>query len=78
VWSETDSLLIRLADELHETSHIPDSLWAEVEEHWEHNQLIEFVMPIGLYYAVSFSANAFEVDLEDIARRFPDDTETKV
>jgi len=76
-WSETDSLLIRLADELHGTSHVSDALWTELEEHWEPPQLIEFVMPIGLYHAVSFSANAFEVDFEDIAARFPDDTETK-
>ena len=72
VWSETDSLLIRLADELHETTKVSDTLWDELEDHWEPDQLIELVMLIGLYHAVSFTANAFEVELEAIAERFPD------
>jgi len=77
-WSETDSLLIRLADELHETTGVSDELWTELETHWDSDQLIELVMLIGLYHAVSFTANAFEVELEDIAKRFPDDPDSTV
>jgi alkylhydroperoxidase family enzyme len=73
VWSETDALLIRLADELHTTARVSDSLWADLDAHWEPAQLIEFVMVIGLYHAVSFTANAFEVELEPIAEQFPED-----
>jgi len=77
-WSETDSLLIQLADELHETAGVSDELWTELEDNWEPDQLIELVMLIGLYHAVSFTANAFEVELEDIAKRFPDDPDSTV
>lgn len=75
-WSETDALLIQLADELHETARISDDLWTNLETYWDSDQLIELVMLIGLYHAVSFTANAFEVEPEPVAERFPDNSKS--
>jgi alkylhydroperoxidase family enzyme len=76
VWWATDALLVRLADELHTTARVSDGLWADLTAHWEPAQLIEFVMVIGLYHAVSFTATAFEVKLEPVAEQFPGDETT--
>src|SRR3954452_19877820 len=38
-WSERDALLIRLADELHDTSTVSDALWAQLAELFGDDQL---------------------------------------
>lgn len=70
-WSQQDGLLIRLADELHDTAHVSDDLWESLTEHWEPPQLIEFVAVAGFYHTVSFMINAAGIELEDWAARFP-------
>src|SRR5687767_5398118 len=34
-WDEADRLLIRLADELHDTAQLPDALWNELAARWQ-------------------------------------------
>ena len=42
---------------------------------WRRNgnrpELVELVATVGFYHLVSFTANAFGVELEDYAERFP-------
>ena len=70
-WSERESLLIRLADELHATGTVSDELWSRLAAGWEPDQLIELVAVAGFYHLVSFLANATGVELEEVAERFP-------
>ena len=70
-WSQQDGLLIHLADELHDTSHVSDDLWESLAKHWEPPQLIEFIAVVGFYHTVSFMINAAGIELEDWAPRFP-------
>jgi alkylhydroperoxidase family enzyme len=70
-WSREDGLVIRLADQLHDTSHVEDSLWRELAAHFAPEQLIELVMLAGLYHAVSFVVNACGVQSEAFAPGFP-------
>lgn len=70
-WSADEKLIIRLADLLHQTSHVDDVLWAELKGVFRDDQLIELVMLAGLYHAVSFSVNALQVPNEALAPRFP-------
>ena len=71
-WSEAERTLIRLADELHDTSRISDALWAELRKHWSEAQLVELVVLAGFYHTISFVVNGLGVELESHAARFPD------
>ena len=70
-WNGEDTLVIRLADQLHATSRVDDALWSELSAHFTAEQLIELVMLAGLYHAVSFLINACGVEHEADAPRFP-------
>ena len=71
VWTERQSLLVRLVDELHDTNAVSDALWEALREAWTPAQLVELVALVGQYHAVSFFTNAFELACEDFAERFP-------
>lgn len=71
VWSERQRLLVRLADELHETATVSEPLWAELARHWDDGQLIELIATAGFYHLVSFTANAAAVASEPYGERFP-------
>jgi alkylhydroperoxidase family enzyme len=70
-WSAEDRLVIRLADQLHETSRVEDSLWSELAAHFAPEQLVELIMLAGLYHAVSYMINAAGVQHEAFAPRYP-------
>jgi 4-carboxymuconolactone decarboxylase len=70
-WSARQSLLVRLADELHDHASVSDELWGELAQNWEPPELIELIALAGFYHLVSFAANAARVGLEDGAERFP-------
>lgn len=71
-WSERQSLLVRLADELHEEAAISDSLWERLMAVWSEEELIELIATAGFYHLVSFLANGARVGLEQAGARFPD------
>jgi alkylhydroperoxidase family enzyme len=71
VWSEDDRLLLRLADELHETAHVSDALWAALAGRWNPAQLLELVLVVGWYHAIAFLVNATRVEREAWAPAFP-------
>ena len=70
-WSVEERFVIRLADQLHATSGVSEELWEEVSAAFSPAQLIELVMLAGLYHAVSFMVNAFGVQHEASAPKFP-------
>jgi alkylhydroperoxidase family enzyme len=70
-WSLEDRLVIRLADQLHETNRADDVLWKEMSAHFGPDQLVELIMLAGLYHAVSYMVNATGVQHEAFAPRFP-------
>ena len=71
VWSDRQRRLVQLADELHDTATVSESLWAKLSGHWDSAQLIELVATAGFYHLVSFTANATGVRPEPYAERFP-------
>ena len=70
-WSPEDRLVIRLADQLHDTNHVDDVLWTELAGHFSPEQLIELIMLAGLYHAVSYLINGIRIAQETFAPRFP-------
>jgi alkylhydroperoxidase family enzyme len=71
VWSDRQRLLVRLADELHDTATVSEELWVALAAHWDAAQLIELIAIAGFYHLVSFTANATGVQAEAYAERFP-------
>jgi 4-carboxymuconolactone decarboxylase len=71
VWSARQALLIRLADELHDTARVSDALWTELSQHWSEAQILELLLIVGFYHFVSFTVNAVGVGGEPWAARFP-------
>ncbi len=70
-WTETDRLLIRMVDELHDSGRLADDLWASMVSRWSSEQLLELLVLAGWYHAISFVANGVQVPLEQWALRFP-------
>jgi 4-carboxymuconolactone decarboxylase len=70
-WRVEDWLVIRLADQLHDTNQVDDASWRELATHFAPEQLVELIMLAGLYHAVSYLINAAGVQHEAFAPRFP-------
>ncbi len=70
-WAEPrERAVIRLVDELHDTSTVADSLWAELSAMFTEPQLLDMLMLAGWYHAISFVARVAGVELEDGAPTF--------
>lgn len=70
-FSAHDRLLIRLADELHETCRVSDALWAALAERFADDELLELLVIAGQYRLISYIVNGARVELEPWAARFP-------
>ncbi len=70
-WSDEDRLVMRLADELHDTSGVSDALWRDLAGRFTAEQIIELLMLAGLYHGVSYLINGARVQREDFAPAFP-------
>jgi alkylhydroperoxidase family enzyme len=69
-WSPRDRLLVRFADELHDTASLSDGLWRELTRHFRPDQLVELLVLAGFYHTVSFVTNAIQIEPEQAAPRF--------
>ena len=70
-WSPPEALLVRLADELHDTATVSDELWAALAERYSDQQLLELVVIAGWYRTLAYVINAARIPLEPWAVRFP-------
>jgi alkylhydroperoxidase family enzyme len=71
VWTERDALLVRLADELHQTARVSDPLWTALSAQWDTPRLIELLIIAGAYRLIAYVANGAQVAPEEWAARFP-------
>lgn len=67
---ERDRLLIRAVDALHDESDIGDDLWADLAAAFSEANLLDLLLLCGWYHAISFSARAARVPLEEFAPIF--------
>jgi 4-carboxymuconolactone decarboxylase len=63
-WAPDDALLVRLADELHETRDVSDDVWHGLSRRWSRAQLLELVTLAGFYGMVAGFLNAARVQRE--------------
>ena len=71
VWTESEQVIVRFADELHQHSTAADETWAALEKFWSHEQVLELFFAASFYRLSSSFLNLAEVPLEVGARRFP-------
>jgi hypothetical protein len=69
-----DALIVRAADELHDTGTIADPTWTALAARFEAPQLLELCALAGFYHLISFVANGPRVPLEPWAARPPEGT----
>ena len=67
-----DRLLIEATDSLHTDATIGDELYGRLADELTEPELLNLFMLCGWYHAISFTANAAQVDLEPTAPRFDD------
>jgi alkylhydroperoxidase family enzyme len=64
-WSEKDSALLQVADDLFENSVVSDETWETLSKHYSTEQLMDAVFTVGQYNLVSWALNSFGVPLDD-------------
>lgn len=69
---DRDRLLIDVVDALHDSGTIDDELFSRVATELGDTELLDLFMLCGWYHAISFTANAAQVDLEPGSPRFED------
>ncbi|MEX1036300.1 MAG: carboxymuconolactone decarboxylase family protein [Sneathiella sp.] len=71
-WPEEEQLLIRVVDEICETTTLSDATLAKFQSVWTLEQQLEIIALCGTYHTISFTANIARIDGEDFAARFPE------
>jgi alkylhydroperoxidase family enzyme len=64
-WSDSDRVLIRAVDELHDDARVSDATWAALSETWDTRQLMDLVFTVGQYHLVSYALNSFGVQRDE-------------
>jgi alkylhydroperoxidase family enzyme len=64
-WSDSESALLRAADELHSAAKIADDTWAQLADTYDERQLIEIPMLVGQYHMVAFALNSLGVEQDE-------------
>jgi alkylhydroperoxidase family enzyme len=67
---ERERQLIRLVDELHDSSDVSEALWQELRSQYDEAALLDLLLLCGWYHAISFTARAARVPLEAGAPTF--------
>jgi alkylhydroperoxidase family enzyme len=65
-----DRVLMDLVDELHDTGDVSDRVWAELRLEFDEAQVLDLLMLCGWYHAISFTARAARVPMEQGAPTF--------
>jgi 4-carboxymuconolactone decarboxylase len=70
-WEPAQASVLRLADELHETSAISDELWQELVSRFAEAQILELIVTAGWYHVIAYVCNGVRVQHEEWAPTFP-------
>jgi len=69
-WTARETMIMRLADELHDTSSIGEALWSELAAEFSDEQILELILLAGFYHTVAYLTNGLKLPLETYAARF--------
>ena len=65
LWSEHDTLLLKMADELHTDHCIGDDTWNALQAHLSEMQIMDAIFTVGNYTQLAMALNSFGVQLEE-------------
>jgi 4-carboxymuconolactone decarboxylase len=71
VWSQQDSAVIGLVDELHASGGVTDPTWRRVAERWSVPELLELLFFAGWYHTIAYIGNGVRVEGEHWAAPYP-------
>jgi 4-carboxymuconolactone decarboxylase len=67
---DRQACLVRMCDELHETSTLSDEVWDLLRQHFDEMQILELIYTVGMYHCVSFLVNGLGLENEAFGARF--------
>lgn len=70
-WTEEEALVLRLADELHDTGTLTDATFDGLRAHFDDAQILELAICAGWYHVISFVIGTARVELEPWGERLP-------
>jgi len=70
-WDPFEALLLRAADELHDTYAIEDGTWDAMSTKYDVRQMMDVVFTVGQYTLVSMALNTFGVERDGGVEGFP-------
>jgi alkylhydroperoxidase family enzyme len=71
-WETGDRVLVRLADELHDTASIGDPLWAEAREIFSEEAMLQLILLAGHYRTNAYVSAGLQVPVDPrVTRPFP-------
>ena len=69
-FNDRQACLVRMCDELHETSTLDDEAWDQLRQHFDEMQILELIYTVGMYHTVSFLVNGLGLENEAFGARF--------
>lgn len=64
-WTDVERALLQMTDDLYSDDCVSDATWAELEQHFTHSDIIEFMSAALCYRLVSGLLNSCGVQLDD-------------
>jgi 4-carboxymuconolactone decarboxylase len=66
-----DALVLRFADERHDSGTVSDSTWAALASRFDETALLEMLAVVGFYHLISYIVNGARIEREPWAATFP-------
>ena len=70
-WDSFDAVLLRAVDELYTNTFISDSIWEDLTNHYDTNQVLDLIFTVGQYNMLAMALNTLGVQLEEGKQGFP-------
>lgn len=71
LWPPEEQAILRLADELHETTRVSEGTWTLLRAHYDDAQILELIALAGFYRTVACFCNGLELEAESFAAPLP-------
>ncbi|MFN0027495.1 MAG: carboxymuconolactone decarboxylase family protein [Acidimicrobiales bacterium] len=71
-WTDVERALIQMTDDLYSDDCVSDATWAELEQRYNHSEIIEFMAGALCYRVVSGLLNSCGVQLDDGVPGWPE------
>ncbi len=71
-WTDVELALLQMTDDLYSDDCVSDTTWAELEQHYNHSEIIEFMAGALCYRVVSGLLNSCGVQLDNGVPGWPE------